>query len=80
VDVVPLAVSYDPPEVAWIGDDTFVPHFLRLTARPRTLVRLAFGAPIASRAHPDSASLARITHDRIADLLVRRTPWLKTQP
>ncbi|MBM4353343.1 MAG: 1-acyl-sn-glycerol-3-phosphate acyltransferase [Deltaproteobacteria bacterium] len=43
VPVVPVAITYDRPEIAWIGDDEFVPHFLSVFSRARTVARLAFG-------------------------------------
>jgi 1-acyl-sn-glycerol-3-phosphate acyltransferase len=79
-DVVPVALSYDPPDIAWVGDATFVPHFLLLAARKRSRVRVRFGAPLASRSFESAAELADAVHARISSLLEDRTPWRKTQP
>lgn len=78
-DVVPVALAYDPPELAWTGDATFVPHFLALAARPRSIARVRFGEPVPSRAYPDSAALARAVHGRLTDLR-GAPPWRKTLP
>lgn len=43
IPVVPVAVSWDQRDCAWIGDDTFVPHFLRVFGRPNADLHVAFG-------------------------------------
>jgi len=48
IPVVPVAVVYVHREDAWIGDDTFVGHFLRVFSRPRTDIFLAFGPQLRS--------------------------------
>jgi len=48
VPVVPVALRYEPAGLAWTGDATFLPHYLRLAARGRSRVRLCFGAPLFS--------------------------------
>ena len=46
VPVVPVALAYDPPSLAWVGDATFLPHYLTLATRrgARAIVRL--GTPL----------------------------------
>jgi 1-acyl-sn-glycerol-3-phosphate acyltransferase len=88
IDVVPVALRYDPPGLTWVGDATFVPHFLRLAARRRARVTVTFGAPLSARSHEDSAGLAAAAHARVTALLERApsstkegpTPCRKTQP
>ena len=46
VPVIPVALRYQPADLAWTGDATFVPHYLRLAARGRSRVLLRFGEPI----------------------------------
>ena len=48
--IVPVALEYDRPEVAWVGDgDTsFLPHFLETFGHRVTRARLAFGQPLQS--------------------------------
>jgi 1-acyl-sn-glycerol-3-phosphate acyltransferase len=67
--VVPVAVSYDRPELAWVDAETFVPHYLRLAGSTRTGARVRFGAPLAPRAFRDAAALAAATRDDVASLL-----------
>lgn len=43
VSVVPVAIHYEAPEMAWVGDDTFVAHFQRVFRRPSHQVELHFG-------------------------------------
>ena len=47
--VVPIAIEYEDPADAWVGDDPFVGHFLTAFRKRRMRVRLVFGKPI--RAH-----------------------------
>jgi lyso-ornithine lipid O-acyltransferase len=49
VPVVPLAIRYADPALAWHGGATFVPHYVRTVARARIDVALAFGAPLHPR-------------------------------
>ncbi len=46
VGVVPIAISYDDPSNAWVGNDQFIPHFLRCFGKREVRVRLHFGEPI----------------------------------
>ncbi|MEM9985351.1 MAG: lysophospholipid acyltransferase family protein [Bacteroidota bacterium] len=43
IPVVPVAIEYAEPSDAFIGDDTFVPHFLRTFGKPKTLVKISLG-------------------------------------
>jgi 1-acyl-sn-glycerol-3-phosphate acyltransferase len=67
--VVPVALRYDPPDLAWIGDDTFLPHYLRLAARSASRVRLRLGEPLLPGAELDAAALAAETRARVVTLL-----------
>ena len=69
VPVVPVALRYQPADLAWIGDDTFLPHYLRLAARAASDVRLRFGAPLVAAAGADAASLATAARQQVVALL-----------
>jgi 1-acyl-sn-glycerol-3-phosphate acyltransferase len=69
VPVVPLAISYDPGSLAWVGDATFLPHYLRFAGDGRARVRLRGGPPIAARAHAGPSDLARAARDGVLALL-----------
>jgi 1-acyl-sn-glycerol-3-phosphate acyltransferase len=74
VPVVPVALAYQPAELAWIGDATFVPHYLRLAALPRPVVNVTFGAPLPARAFPDPQALADAARAGVLDLLSTAAP------
>lgn len=46
--VVPIAIRYPHREDCWIGDESFVSHFLRRAGRRDQRVSLVIGAPITS--------------------------------
>ncbi len=60
------AVFYPDRSIAWVGDDTFVPHFLTAFRRPRIPASLYVGKPVTS---PDGTTLCRICHRSIAQAL-----------
>jgi 1-acyl-sn-glycerol-3-phosphate acyltransferase len=67
--VVPIAISYDPPELAWVGEERFLPHYLRLAAGRRARAIVRFGVPLPARAHADGAALAAAAREAVARLL-----------
>jgi lyso-ornithine lipid O-acyltransferase len=77
VPVLPVALAYDPPALAWIGDATFVPHYLRLAAMARPEVAVTLGAPIFSRAYPDPQALADAVRDHVLGLRTEQPEWLR---
>lgn len=58
VPIVPVSISYDRPELAWVGDDSFLPHYLRLAAGTRSVACVRFGEPIWPGKFQVSADLA----------------------
>ncbi len=44
--VVPVAIEYPRKDVAWVGNDTFLPHFLKTFRHPTTEVLIAYGPPL----------------------------------
>jgi len=46
--VVPVALEYRDPSDAWVGEDTFVGHFLKTFSKPRISVRVHFGPVLNS--------------------------------
>lgn len=69
VPIVPVSLSYDRPELAWIGDDTFLPHYLRLAAGTRACARVRFGEPIDPLGFETSADLACTVRNAVVRLL-----------
>lgn len=69
VPVVPIALAYDPPELAWVGQDSFLPHWLGLAGSRRARAFVRLGTPIDPGAHADAAELARAARTEVACLL-----------
>lgn len=46
IPVQPIAISYDSPVVAYIGNDTFIPHFFRLFSMRHISGKVVFGPPM----------------------------------
>jgi 1-acyl-sn-glycerol-3-phosphate acyltransferase len=69
VPVVPVALRYEPAELAWTGDATFLPHYLRLAARRRSRVVLSLGEPLHGAPGGDAAALAAAVRGQVAALL-----------
>lgn len=49
VPVVPLALSYDEPALAWTGNATFLPHYWMMSTRRAARARLVVRAPMWPR-------------------------------
>lgn len=69
VPVVPVALRYDWPEMAWVGDQSFVPHYVRATARPGVVADVLFGEPLEGRRFASASDLARETRMELRRLL-----------
>ena len=72
VPIVPAAITYADPRIAWIGDDWFVPHYFRTVSRERTPVHIQLGRPIAPTLALRPEELAQLARSRIADLTRRK--------
>jgi lyso-ornithine lipid O-acyltransferase len=44
--VVPVAIDYEDPEAAYVGDDTFLGNFLRVFSHRHTRLSVSFGPPL----------------------------------
>lgn len=44
--IIPVAIEYENPNIAWVGQDTFIPHFLREFKIESIRAKVAFGAPM----------------------------------
>jgi 1-acyl-sn-glycerol-3-phosphate acyltransferase len=69
VPVFPAAITYESPDLAWVGDAPFVPHYLKLAARGRTRARLRIGEALAPGAYASAAELAAAAHAVVAAML-----------
>ena len=66
VPVVPVAIAWESPELSWIGDDSFVPHYLEVAARERIAVRVSWGEPILPSRSAGDLDLSRRAHEFLA--------------
>ncbi|HVO29306.1 MAG TPA: lysophospholipid acyltransferase family protein, partial [bacterium] len=57
VPVVPIAIEYDGPDIAWYGDMLFAPHYLKLAARREVLARIRIAPALRASDFDDAASL-----------------------
>jgi len=73
VPVVPIALAYDPAELAWVGDALFLPHWVGLAGSRRARAFVRLGPALPPGAHPSSDALARAAHGEVSRLLVTRT-------
>ena len=75
VPVVPVAIRYADPALAWCNGATFLPHYLRMAARPRVEIALTFGAPMPARTGEPAEVYAARARGAIAHML---DPWRST--
>jgi 1-acyl-sn-glycerol-3-phosphate acyltransferase len=69
VPLLPIVVRYDSADAAWVGDDTFLPHYMRTTMRPVTRVRLDVLAPVQPDEATSSDGLCAAVQTRFATAL-----------
>jgi 1-acyl-sn-glycerol-3-phosphate acyltransferase len=67
--VVPVAISYEPRWLAWVGEAAFLPHYLRLAASPGAAVTVRFGPAITSSRCMDGGELADEAQRAVQELL-----------
>ena len=77
VPVVPVALRYEREDVAWVGDATFLPHYVRSMKHPCTRVGVQFLDPILPTPGMGAARLAERARRAIAGALgcAPRTTW-----
>jgi lyso-ornithine lipid O-acyltransferase len=71
VPVQPIAIIYESPEVAYIGDHTFLPHFFRVFRMRYIRGRIAFGPPLYGE---DTCSRAKKWIDETQSSYAHKTP------
>ncbi|MEL6867272.1 MAG: lysophospholipid acyltransferase family protein [Bacteroidota bacterium] len=71
--ITPAAIDYKSLEAAWVGDDTFVPHFIRCFGHWRMEVKISFGASIRSEDPHFLIERAKNFIDQ--ELLIFREEW-----
>lgn len=66
IPIIPVAIHYPDSKVAWVGNDTFIGHFLRQMGKPRTKAFVRIGQPVSS---PDYLELKTIVRSQIDEML-----------
>jgi 1-acyl-sn-glycerol-3-phosphate acyltransferase len=73
IAIVPVAIEYKNPNMAWVGQDTFIPHFLREFGAPKTEVKVGFGEPMQG---DDGEKLKEQVYDWVRNSCARyRADW-----
>jgi 1-acyl-sn-glycerol-3-phosphate acyltransferase len=70
--IVPVAIRYEPRSLAWIGDASFLPHYLALASSRGGRVSVRFGAPLAPPAGAGPREVAELARASVAALLESR--------
>jgi 1-acyl-sn-glycerol-3-phosphate acyltransferase len=67
VPVVPVSLSYRVEEAAWVGQASFLPHYLRLIGEERIHVRLHFGTALQPASYRSPMELAHVARLRVME-------------
>lgn len=71
--VIPVAIDYKKKTDAFVGDDTFIPHFLKCFGKLTTEIKITYFPPVYS---DDPEFLLNISKDMIDRELIRyRKDW-----
>ncbi len=69
VPIQPIAIRYESVDAAWVGDETFVSHYLRAIVKPYTRVSVDLLEPISPGAGSSAEELGGQAHAAIAEVL-----------
>lgn len=72
--VVPIALRYADTRMAWVGDASFLPHYLATTTRERLEAQLEFGAPMHAHRGEAAEQFAARVREAMCRRLCPRTP------
>jgi 1-acyl-sn-glycerol-3-phosphate acyltransferase len=71
--MTPIAMEYRNADIAWVGNDWFIPHFIRVFGRRNIDVKVCFG-PVMRDSDP-VALHNRVTEWTARNLLEMRAEW-----
>jgi len=74
VPLVPISLRFSPRELAWTGDDYFLPHYLKPTSRATNRVEVVFGDPVPACSSLAAEQLAERGRDQIRALSQKTMP------
>ena len=69
VPVVPVCIRYDRPSAAWVGDDPFLPHYMKAITHACTRVDVCFMDPVFVPTVSDAGEVAESARRAIASRL-----------
>jgi 1-acyl-sn-glycerol-3-phosphate acyltransferase len=72
VPVVPMCLRYPSQELCWVGDQWFVPHYLRTAMRSRSLAEIYIGEPVDPHSVGSVDELTQRVRSQIRSLIRRR--------
>lgn len=58
VPIVPVRIQLSDPDLCWVGDDNFLPHFLKFVRRTDARITVRFGNPLRLRVDDDAQEVA----------------------
>ncbi len=73
IPVVPVAIDYKDLNDAWIGNDTFFPHFIRCFGKWQTEIKISYLDPILSENADELIAKSKEQIDR--ELIRFRNEW-----
>jgi 1-acyl-sn-glycerol-3-phosphate acyltransferase len=79
VPVVPLTIRYEPASLAWVGDATFLPHYLAFAGRRSARAVVRIGAPVPVAPGRTARDVAQTTRDEVLRML-EEGPWASSLP
>ncbi len=69
IPVIPAAINYKDEDDAWVGKETFLPHFFRQMGKPVTKVDIRFGTPVSGNDHKEIQNRVKGQIDDMLGLL-----------
>jgi len=66
VPVVPVSLRYDRPSAAWVGDESFIPHYMRAMTHACTRVNVRFMEPLMVPTVDDAHDVGEVARRMIA--------------
>lgn len=68
VPIVPVRIDYDDVQIAWVGSQRFLPHYVGVASRVEVVARVRVGAPLDAGPRDDAARLAERARRVLAEL------------
>lgn len=74
IPVVPMAIRYDDPKMAWTGGAAFLPHYVATSQKPQIGISLVIGSPMYPRTGEPVEHFATRAQQSVGSLLHRAIP------